>query len=155
MIPQIEKLTEEESKLIYSGPILVTILIAGADDNIDKNEKEKALLMANFNYQTFVFEPKIEAFYKEVSKNFMSKMTNLLNSLPPKAKERNPAISELLGQINTIWPKLDQEFALLYYESLKFLADTVAKASGGVLGVGKIGKEEKKWLALEMLEEPF
>lgn len=155
MIPQIEKLTDEESKLIYNGPILVTILIAGADDDIDKSEKEKALLMANFNYQTFVFEPKIETFYKEVSKNFMGKMTSLLNSLPPTAKDRGPAISKQLEKINDIWPKLDQEFALLYYESLRFLADTIAKASGGVFGVGKVSKDEKKWMALEMLHEPF
>ncbi|MBL4654502.1 MAG: hypothetical protein JKY33_01595 [Bacteroidia bacterium] len=154
MIPQVDQLTEEEQELVYKGPLLVTILIAGADDDIDKNEKEKAVLAATFNYQTFVYEPKIEKFYKEVTKNFMGKLNKLIQSLPPKAAERNPVIASELEKLNDIWPKMDTEFSMLYYESLKSIADQVAKASGGLLGLASVSKEEKEWVGLNMLKDP-
>ena len=43
MIPEFEKITEEEVELLLSAPILVSILIAGADNEIDNSEIKKAV----------------------------------------------------------------------------------------------------------------
>jgi len=132
MIPQAEQLTEDEQELVYKAPLLVTILIAGADDDIDKNEKEKAVLAATFNYQTFVVEVTLEKYYKVVTKNFIGKLNKLFKNYSPKAKERNPEIAADLEKLNEVIPKLDPEFAQLFYDSLRSLSHQVAKASGGI-----------------------
>jgi len=49
---------------------------------------------------------------------------------------------------------MDTEFSMLYYESLKSIADQVAKASGGLLGLASVSKEEKEWVGLDMLKDP-
>ncbi len=154
MIPEIQQLSEEEKDLLYKSPLLVTILIAGADDNIDKDERESALLSTTFNYQTFVEEPSLENFYKEVTKNFMGKLNKMIKTLPPDANSRNPVISVELEKLNEVLPKLDNEFAQLFYESLRSLAHHVAKASGGFMGMGSISSDEKEWVDLTMIHSP-
>lgn len=154
MIPQLEKLTDQETELMYKAPLLVTILIAGADDNIDKQEKESALLSSTFNYQTFVEEPALENYYKSVTHNFMGKLNKLIKILPPDSISRNSIISEELEKLNVLFPKLDPEFAQLFYESLRNLANEVAKSSGGFLGIGTVSTEEKKLMALSMIRPP-
>lgn len=154
MIPQKEQLTEEEVSLMFKAPLLVFILIAGADDNIDKKERETALINATFNWQTFVEEKDLENFYKKVTKNFTGKVNKLLQELPRKANERNPVISVELKKLNIIFPKLEREFSQLFYESLRNLAFEIAKSSGGILGIGSISSEEKEWVNLDMITPP-
>ncbi|MBK8292958.1 MAG: hypothetical protein IPK96_20495 [Flammeovirgaceae bacterium] len=42
MIPEFEELSQAEIELMHKAPILVCILIAGADDHIDNREIKKA-----------------------------------------------------------------------------------------------------------------
>ena len=150
----IEALNSEEQDIVYKAPLLVTILIAGADDNIDSSEKESAVLSTNFNYQTFVVEPEFDKFYEKVSYGFVEKLHELIEELPKKATNRNPKISDELVKLNPVLPKLGNEYGQLYYESLLALAKNVAKASGGVLGVGSISGVEQVWVNLPMLTNP-
>ncbi|MBN4081693.1 hypothetical protein JYU23_01030 [bacterium AH-315-C07] len=154
MIPEIENLDQSEKDLLYKAPILVTVLIAGADDLIDSKEKESAVLSAKFNYQTLISEPKLEEFYETVTEDFLGKLTAVVNELPPEAAIRNPIISAELMKLNEILPKLDAEFAILYYDSLKALSVKVAEASGGFLGLGSVSSEEQEWVELSMISAP-
>lgn len=154
MIPQIEKLTEDEVALMFKAPHLVFVLIAGADDNIDKKECETALAQATYNWQTIVEEPALENFYIKVTKNFVGKLKKMISSYPPDAKTRNPIIADELEKLNYIFPKLEPEFAQLFYDSLINLASEVAKASGGVMGIGSISQTEQQWVDLDMIIPP-
>ena len=58
MIPEFEELSQAEIELMHKAPILVCILIAGADDHIDNREIKKALLLTengSFFHYFFLF----------------------------------------------------------------------------------------------------
>ena len=154
MVDPFNALSAKEKYLIFKAPYLVAVLIAGADDNIDLKENESALLNLTFNYQTFVNEPRLDSFYEEVTNHFVEKLTAMIKSMPPMAKNRNPLIAAELEKLNEILPKIESNFAFLYYESLLNLALEVAKASGGFMGIGSISPEENEWIKLNMIQKP-
>ena len=47
MISELEELNKQEYRLLYDAPLLVSILIAGADNNIDKKEIDRAAVLLN------------------------------------------------------------------------------------------------------------
>ena len=46
MLKEFQGLSDDEIDLMLSVPILVSVLIAGADGNIDHKEKKEAILLA-------------------------------------------------------------------------------------------------------------
>jgi hypothetical protein len=46
MIGFFSDLQEDEKRIMYRAPILVSVLIAGADDKFDKNEIKEAIHLA-------------------------------------------------------------------------------------------------------------
>ncbi|MBK7652308.1 MAG: hypothetical protein IPJ20_18570 [Flammeovirgaceae bacterium] len=49
MIQEFDELSQAEIELMHQAPILVCILIAGADDHIDNREIKKALALTEKN----------------------------------------------------------------------------------------------------------
>jgi len=47
MIPEFQTLESSETELMYKVPVLVTILVAGADHKIDKSEMKEAIMVWN------------------------------------------------------------------------------------------------------------
>jgi len=47
MIKYFENLRDDDIQIMYKVPVYVTILIAGADDKIDKKELQEAISIAN------------------------------------------------------------------------------------------------------------
>jgi len=155
MIQQFENLSEQELDLMLNIPVLITILIAGADNDIDQDEQSWAKKLTT--YRQFTEKPVLQEYYKEVNKNFeanLNKFVSYINSFPSDAGERNPHIGQELTKLNDILPKLEGEFAIAFYESIKSFARHVAEASGGVLGFGSISPEEKEWVELQMINNP-
>ncbi len=153
MIPQFSELTEEEKSLMKDVPALATILIAGADNCIDKYEKKVATELTK--YKSISSDPQLQDYFIEVSSNFRERLEQLIAELPGKAKFRNPFIREELTRINDIISKINPEFATEFYRSIKEIAQYVAEASGGVLGYLTISKVEAKALNnLEMILDP-
>lgn len=153
MIPQFSELTQEEVELMYQVPALATILIAGADDDIDNLEKEVAEELTVLKASTS--EPKLHEYYEKVSATFRKDLETLISELPGSAKFRNPYIREQLTHINIIFDKVPPMFANDFYRHIKQIAKRVAEASGGVLGYLSVGKEEERALNnLEMILQP-
>lgn len=152
MIPELENLREDEIEALKRGPVLVSILIAGADDNIDKYEVKEAIATAR-SKQTRAPEG-LTDFYKEVAKDFESELHRLIKELPGTDKDRNPVITRELRKLNRVIIKLDKSFAIKYYGSLKDMAKKVAEASGGIMGYLSVSYEEAKMLELEMINDP-
>lgn len=152
MIPEFDKLTEEEVELLLSAPILVSILIAGADNEIDKSETKQAVNISKDKQKRA--RASLIDYYKKVGENFEDKLKVMIQNYPVDAKSRNPLLMEELEKLNDILPKLDDQFAIELYESLKDIAKKIAEASGGVLGYMAIGYEESKLIGLNMIDDP-
>ena len=152
MISEFEKLKEEEVELMLKVPILVSILIAGADNEIDKSEIKKAVSVSQDKQKRA--RASLLDFYKEVGNDFEDKLKVMIQSFPSDARTRNPMIVEELEKLNDILPKLDKQYAIEFYESVKDIAKKVAEASGGLLGYMSVGYEESKFISLKMIDDP-
>ncbi len=149
MIPQFEGLTNEEANLLTDTIPLVTILIAGADGNIDQEEKDWATKLTKI--RGYAHPETLQDYYQKVGDNYEERLTSLINNLPDDTDQRNKLISEKLAELNHIFPKLDENLAYRLYESFTTFADHVARASGGFLRFGSISKAEAAYVKLPMI----
>ena len=152
MIVEFEHLTEEERSLMYKVPLLVTILVAGADDKIDKREISEAINISKLKVSRA--RPRLIEFYKIVADHFEENLVDAIALLPDRVGVRNPVIIGDLEKLNGIFPKLDKEFAIMFYSSMKEIAKRIAESSGGILGYLSVGSEESKLLDLPMIADP-
>jgi len=152
MIADFEKLNEEEVEAMMKVPLLVSILIAGADNEIDNSEIKKAVDVSRS--KQIRARKSLLDFYQEVGENFEDKLKILIQQYPVSSEQRNPVIIDELEGINSILPKLDKQFSSEFYASIKDIAKKVAEASGGVLGYMSIGYEESKLIDLKMIKDP-
>lgn len=152
MIPELDRLTGREAELLFKAPILVCILIGGADGHIDNKEIEGAIKFAESKRQSSLSS--VSLIFKEISKDFEDKLKVVLQHYPYEATQRTPLIVEELSALNSLWPKLDVEFSKEFYSSLLSIAEKIASSSGGILGYKSIGSEEAKYMHLPMIKNP-
>jgi hypothetical protein len=152
MIPQFEDLTQEELELMYSLPIYVSILIAGADGNIDSTEINKAVSLAGLKKKKA--RKDLLAYYENVNTDYEDKMKMTIANLPSDPKAREKLLIEDIKKVNDIFPNLDKAFATKLYASLKEIAKHIAEASGGVFGYMSVGYEESLLIDLKMIKDP-
>ncbi len=151
MILEFKSLREDEIEVVLKAPIYVSILIAGADGKIDKQEKKEAIEIAR-NKQSRSRE-QLATYYKIVGQRFETDFNNLINDLPAGVEERTSAITTELRKLNFILLKIDKKFSIKLIASLKELAKKIAEASGGVLGYLAISYEESRLMELKMIKD--
>jgi len=152
MIQEFNSLSSEETDLMYKAPFLIIILIAGADDKIDKQEMKQAVAISKLKLKRARRD--LVEYYNEMGQDFEDKLKIFIHDLPKDTDERNEEISTELAKLNDILPKLDKKFAINYYESMKDWAVKIAESSGGVFGFMSVGYEESKVLDLKMIKDP-
>ena len=152
MIEEFKDLTPEEVETMLKVPVLVSILIAGADNDIDKSEIKQAVSISKL--KQVKARPGLINYYQQAGADFEDKLKVLIQQYPVDAAERNPILIEELSKINDILPKIDSKFAIVFYNSIKDMAKKIAEASGGVLGYMAVGYEESKLIGLSMIKDP-
>jgi hypothetical protein len=152
MMNQLAKLSASEADLLLKSPLLVCILIAGADNDIDRKEIQKAIDLTNKKQKRA--GSSLLDFYKEVGEDFEDKLKVLIQSFPYEATQRTPLITLDLQGLNPILKKIDRNLAIDYYQSLREIALKTAESSGGLLGLKSVGQEEAKYVHLPMINDP-
>lgn len=152
MIEQFLNLTQEEQALVMDAPALVTVWIAGSDNEIDQNEIEGAL--DQVNWRSIKARPDLLSYYQEVNKNFSKRLQEIIQQLPKEQGPRDVAVIEKLAGLNTILPKFEKAFAEQLFASYQELAKRVAESSGGFLGYQAVDSEEVQRVSLLMIEDP-
>lgn len=152
MIQEFNRLSTEETDIMFKAPFLIIILIAGADDKIDKHEMKQAIAISKLKLKRARRE--LVEYYNIVGQDFEDKLKIFIHDLPKDTGERNEEISKELAKLNDIFPKLDKKFAVNFYESMKDMAVKIAESSGGVFGFMSVGYEESKVVDLKMIREP-
>lgn len=152
MIEEFKNLNQEEADLMYKAPLLVSVLIAGADNDFENTELQHAISLSKLK-QEKAREGLID-YYREAGKDFEDKMKFMIHQYPSSAADRNASIITELEKINSILPKLDQKFSTELCASLRDMARKLAETSGGVLGYMAVGYEESKLIGLEMIKNP-
>jgi len=152
MVPQLDSLSTEEQEFMHKAPILVCILIAGADGDIDRDEIKGAISQANKKQRSA--NNSLTRLYSEIGEDFEDKLKVLLQYYPVEVTQRNPMITEELMRLNQLLPRIDRDFAIQFYKSICDLAMKVAKSSGGWFGMKSIGEAEAKYVKLPMIKDP-
>lgn len=152
MIPILNPLSAPELEVMFRSPMLVCILIAGADGTVDRKEIEKAVYIAE--KKTTKSKPSLIEFYRIIHEDFEDKLKIVMQGLPVTVAERNKLIVEELTKLNGIFRKLDKNFVKDFHWSLKFIAEKIAHSSGGLLGIKKVGEEEEQFVDLPMIKVP-
>ena len=150
MIEGFKHLSAEDFDLLVEAPALITVLIGGADGELDREERywsERLLRSRTYN------NPKsLNDFYRVVAEGFWARVQGAMAHLPASVAARNEEISKRLSGLNAVFPQLDPQIAGELYKGFLSLAEETAEASGGFLRIGAIGPEEAKWVKLPMLK---
>ncbi len=152
MIPELENLSESEIDLLKKIPAMVTILIAGADEQISKSELKEAINLTKIKQSKARKE--LLGYYQDIAPDFEKSLNELLNSYPKEAEVRSKQVIEDIERLNDILKKVDKNWANQFVDSMKDIAKKVAEAAGGVFGYLSIGYEESKLIELKMIKVP-
>lgn len=152
MVSQLALLNDEEQTLMLNIPALITVLIAGSDQDISKKEIDWAEKTISFRSRKE--GSVLQDYYYEVSKFIDDSIKQFINELPEDVSKRTLEIGEILYKVNAIWPKIDYDFAKALYDSFLTYAEQVAQASGGILGSSAVSPEEKELMKLSMINPP-
>lgn len=150
VVKYFHRLDDNEKDHLSVLPIYITVLIASADGKIDQAEIKKALELSQSGQES----ADLDEYYGTVYTDYEEKLKLLVDSLPKQMEARTTFLLRQLTKANDIFSKIDKEFACKLYHSFKELAHKIAAASGGVLGFGKIGFEESKFIELHMIHDP-
>ncbi len=153
-----ENLSADQYSELKSSLPLITVLVAGADGEIDAQELNWAEKLTHI--RSYAQPEALNSFYEDVEQGFHEELEAQIANLPSDIKEREGIISERLSGLNKILALLPNDVAYNVYESLTSFAEHIAKASGGFLRFGAVSHEEKHWINLPMitpiiLEEPL
>jgi hypothetical protein len=152
MIPELSHLNDKDLDLLYKAPVLVCILIAGADGKIDRKEIKEAISFAEKKHRGS--RTPVSLLFKEISKDFEDKVKIVLQSYPSDLSKSNALITEELADLNNLWSKIDSAFGVEFYTALKEIAEKIATSSGGLLGYRSVNEKEAQLIKLPMIQSP-
>jgi len=150
VVQMFANIDEAELTKLIEATDLITILIAGADGDIDDEEMEWAQKLADI--RSYAYAEELKDYYSAVGQHFDIRLKALIAALPKEVEPRNREISIRLTELNPILQKLDNQIGAMLYESYTSFAEHVAKASGGFLRFASVSKEEKALINLPMIE---
>ncbi|MEM1214379.1 MAG: hypothetical protein AAGJ82_01745 [Bacteroidota bacterium] len=149
MLNELEKLsTEQQSQLLDAVP-LITILVAGADGNMDEAELATAEKITKI--RTYDSSIEVRPYFMRVGEIYTGRLNQLIAELPNDTAARTQAISERLAALNPLLQAMDIGTTNQLLGDFRSFARHVASASGGVLGFMTISGEEKEVVDLPML----
>ena len=102
-------LNEEEVTLLVDAIPLITVLIAGADGNIDQDEKDWGAKLTKI--RSYSHPENLNEFYGKVGETYADRVEALIQEMPDDVDNRNTAISDRLSGLNAILGKLEQDHA--------------------------------------------
>ncbi|MEM6699795.1 MAG: hypothetical protein AAF599_15440 [Bacteroidota bacterium] len=152
MTSHFSELTEQEKQILFDAVPLITILIAGADDNIDEVEMKSAEKLAHI--RTFdERSEEVKDYYEQIDGMVEDRINSYLTMLSKDRTERMNQVSAELAKLNPVLAKMDACYAAALYQSFLSFAKHIARASGGILRFLTIDPKEHKVVDLPMLEE--
>lgn len=149
MLHQLNNLPDDELQELYDAIPVITLLIAGADGEIDADELEQSEKITKI--RGFSGGEIMQDFYDKVGEDYHERLKRWLKVVPKDTAERTAELSSRVEKLNPILAKLTPELGAEMYKSLTSFAMHVAKASGGFLGFGSVNKEEAELVDLPML----
>jgi len=151
MLKEFTNLTNAEQQLMFDAIPLITILVAGADDDIDEVELAEAQRLADI--RSFNNRGHIIAYYEKIDNGLTDRIQEMMKELPNALEPRQNAIVARLSLLNAVFAKMEEPFGYLYFRSFRSFARHIAEAHGGLLRFFTVGPLEAEVVELPMLAE--
>lgn len=148
----LKNLNTEEIEELYLIPVWISILIAGADNKINKAEIKKAIKTSREKQRKE--NQLIIDYYKEVAAKFEVNLKGYIALMPEDHGQMMTFLVNKLSMVNSFLSKLEKEFAVQLYLSFRDFATKVARASGGLFGLLSVSYAESKYIDLKMIADP-
>jgi hypothetical protein len=148
----LKNLTTDEISELHLIPVWVSILVAGADNKIDKTEFKKSIQIANKKQNTA--NSLVIDYYKTVAAKFEVNLKGYIALMPNDKEQRVEFLLKKLERVNYIFSKLEKDFSYQLYLSFRDFANEVAHASGGFFGLLSVSFAESKFIDLKMIHDP-
>lgn len=132
MSTEIDKLTEEDKKIILRAPAIVAILAAISDDGV-VSPQEKAASIKLAHFRTYTSIPMLQDYYKEVVKVFEQHFEEEMANLPEDWKDKEEYLEEKLAAMTLVLPKMNDVYAKELISSLKSFAKHVFRTDSSFL----------------------
>jgi hypothetical protein len=151
-LPMLENLTTEETEKLCMAPVWVTLLIAGADQKIEKKEISEAVALVQDKRHGGSMA--VNKLFERIQRNFENNINGYLVLFSENGEARQEYLIGQLTLLNSLLRRVDKKFAIEYYRALMDFSRRVAAASGGIFGFGAITEEEEALIDLPMIEDP-
>ncbi len=145
-----ESLTKEEKQLMIDAIPLITLLVAGADGEMDEKELDWAEDLTKI--RSFDHNNKLNDFYEMIDQQFEARMRAYYSELSGDTNARLQQLSDHLAKLNPVLQKMDDLAAAIYYKNFRSFAKHIAEASGGIMRFLTVGPEEAAVIELPMLD---
>ena len=149
MLKEFKSLSATETQAMYDAIPLITILVAGADDDIDEVEVAEAQRLANI--RGFNNLGNLTGYYETVHERLAERINQISKEMPDHVEPRQAELSQRLTALNSILDKLPLPFGYLYYRDFLSFAHHVAESHGGFLRYMTVGPKEAKVVDLPMI----
>jgi len=151
MSTKFKGITTEEYQSLKQAIVWITILVAGADNHIDQEEKEWAEKLTRI--RSYANDETLHNFYNEVGSTFSEDLEKCIRELPADVEARNMELSQRIARLNYPLAQLSNKTGAKLYQSYVSFAEHVAKSSGGVMRFFSVSGDEKAVMGLDMLHE--
>ncbi len=149
MLKEFSPLQPAEQQVMFDAIPLITILVAGADGDMDEVELAEAQRLADI--RSYDSHGRLLAFYELIDNNLVGRIQEMAKELPAEVKARQEVIAEKLQALNDILPKMELPFGYLYYQSFLTFAKFIAESHGGFLRFMTVSDEEAEVMTLPMV----
>ncbi len=132
MPTEIEKLNDEDRKVILRAPAIVAILAAISDDGqVSEGEKAESVKLAHL--RTYTSAPILHNYYQRVDAHFEDNFNDIMSRLPESWEEKEAFLKSRVEAINSILPKLNDIYAKELVLSLRSFSKHVFKSNSSFL----------------------
>lgn len=151
MLKEFSPLSPSEQQQLFDAIPLIVILVAGADGDMDEVELADAQKLADI--RSYDNKGRLQAYYEAIDDNLVGRIQQLSKELPYDVETRQQEIGKRLGMLNDVFPKMEEPFGYLYYQSFHSFSRHVAESHGGFLRFMTVGPKEAKVVNLPMIKQ--
>jgi hypothetical protein len=130
MIPQFEKLSSAEQQLLMKAPILLSVLAACSEGEVNQAQKTDAINLAHI--KTFTSIPLLRPYYLEVEKNFREQFEKTAAAYYPFDAAKREELKSEIRKTRAALNKVEKVYADLLGHSLWRYASHVKRATHSV-----------------------
>lgn len=126
-----KNISKDEYDLLQNFPAYVSLLAANKGEEMVLSEELSAIEFSHI--KTYVCNPLLTDFFKEVNKNFERSLKELNNSLPQDRVNRDASLKSRLLEIERTILKLEPEGVAIIRRSMKTFKVHVSRAHHNIL----------------------